>query len=104
MMSPGFSVWMSSFCGPAICSACLTAFDTSCSDISCVRVGCGVCTVGAAGGASARGRGGGTCVGGALARALGACVALSARCDGGGAVNDGRFCVEDSRLPLTEKR
>src|SRR5689334_7993535 len=106
MMSPGFSVWMSSFCGPAICSACLTTRCTSCSDMSCVRAGAtgggGAC---AAGGGS--GRGGGTGAGGGAGWPDEcACVAPSERCAGvDGDETDGeRFCVDDRRVPLTEKR
>src|SRR6185369_9936567 len=104
MMSPGLSVWMSSFCGPAIFSASLTTRATSCSDMSWVRVGWAVATV-----ASGRGRGGGT---GGVAGAEdgpGAWVAPSDLAEGEEEAdpddaNEGRCCVDDRRLPLTEKR
>src|SRR6185503_19475396 len=102
MMSPGLSVWMSSFCGPAIDSACFTAFCSSWSDMSTVRVGFAAA---AGGGASACGRGGGA--GGGTGEGawlwdeeLRAWVAPSERCAGGGVEKLERCCVEDSRLPL----
>src|SRR6187402_2027873 len=108
MMSPGFSVWMSSFCGPAIFSASFTARCTSCSDMSCVRacceVGAGGAAGGAGGGASTRGRaGGGAAGGGDVEEALEACVADAGRLLG---VDDNgeRFCVDERRVPLCENR
>src|SRR3954463_6965450 len=112
MMSPGFMVVMSSFCGPAIFSASLTARCTSCSDMSCVRA---CCEVGAGGGAAAGGGGGADgCDASARARAggggagmgdtLDACVALSGRCPEGECETGERFCVEERRVPLCEKR
>src|SRR5688572_20489137 len=109
MMSPGFSVWMSSFCGPAIFSASFTARCTSCSDMSCVRASfeVGACTGGGDEACGAAGGGGGTSTRGrppcgtvgadAIAGVLDACVADAGRppgCDTGE-----RFCVEDSRVP-----
>src|SRR6185295_8424784 len=101
MMSPGLSVWMSSFCGPAIFSASLTTRATSCSDMSWVRVGWAVVTV-----ASGRGRGGGTGGVAGAAEGPGAWVAPSDLADGEAPAdaNEGRCCVDDRRLPLTEKR
>src|SRR3954465_10935972 len=105
MMSPGFNVWMSSFCGPAIFSASLTARCTSCSDISCVRACAMDVGAGAAGG-GATGRGGGTACGadGVAGRA---CVAPSERLTGDAGCEEEigeRFCVDERRVPLTEKR
>ena len=99
---------MSSFCGPAIFSASFTARCTSCSDMSWVRA---CCDVGAGGGGGGGGGGAstrarppcGTLGADAIAGVLDACVAEAGRSPWASATGE-RFCVEERRVPLCEKR